>query len=1494
MTKKICSLLTLFVLFFAMFIGLGTSNYSVIKAAGDQASVEADFEAIDKSFPETAYISFPVTYKSVFGNEITWFVEEGQSFVVHDLVAQWMVVTRPTLQDEEVDVTVVIKGEDNASKTHTFKLKVPAGTTTVPSYDIEYLNEDGSDFVFTEEVKRTYDLGEASFDLPVPTKAGYTFDGWYDGETKVERILVGSMKDYSLKAKWTLITYALTDEGVTLSNDELTYNASEQKPTVTVKYGETTLTEGTDYTVEYDEDVINQGIKSVVVTGKGIYTGTITKTYTIKKADLVLEAKAGKEAVYGDNLPTWSIADFTATYQGNDTSEVLNGELIVSYNVDAPKNVGEYIVSFSGIEADNYNVTINKSTLNITKKELVLSTEEKVINFGAELPTWELSGVFAYEENVSALGGNLVVTYKDSQDEVVTPSVIGTYTVSFSGYTSDNYIISYTPTTLTIADAKVMFVVSDTETTYNGDKQMFTVVVKKTEGNQEVIENANVTYICNDKAFDGATDANTYSVNISFSDPELGAISNEVSFVINAREITLTANVSESVYGEAVKTPSYVVTSGEILEKDLEGLAIEVNVNDITDLTIPGTYKDKVSVSFTENTNYNITPVANDYTVTKRTVKVAADDKSSDYSDEIANLTYQFVTEEGFYSVLESDLAELQALISILTDATNESNVGTYDITFTINESGKYLVEVENGAYVITQKSIDAAEILLSGSDFNVKAGTDKPSLTLKLGETVIDASLYDVAYTNTTMGENAIQTATVTVTIKEGGNYTGTVSKNYQLTSEGMAKIDADLIKAEYQQILTGSFETLDVNQLDVQGTNGSAINWMSDNTAVSVDSEGYVTIVRPVGSDAEVKLTAMIVYGNGSSVASCEFEFTVLGEYTLTNQDSSVVIEGIASTYELNAVEVTYDENSTFAVFDNEEYVVGYDISFNLGDEENVQPATTVTVKIEIPEEYLNDETLKVYHVNSDDSLTEIEYNIVGSYAVFEANEFSPYIITVKATYSVSADCINEQGSVSLSDDTVKALETVILTVEPKEGYKVSSVLVNGEVVELNDTNVYELTITKDTVVLVEFIEDKQQGGEVETTEVVFEFGENGTATHKDGSTDKAEYAETVGNYTLNITGGSKVYPNSYDAKGNSALKLGSSSAAGTFTFTVPDDVNKVIIAVAGYKANKAQIQINNGNAQEISTLSNDGDYTKVEIDTSSTKTITFTTVSDGLRAMLDSITYVIIGGSESETPNPEPDEKTDAEKIELDLSALSIVNTLAIGTDSISLPETGTNGSTITWTSSNTDVIGNDGRIVVRPVGENVTVTFTATLTLGEENREQTFDVVIEATPAPIEAAVFTLVEDISQLAVGDQIIIVGTNTTDSNSYALSTDQKTNNRGQVEIKIDNKTITVTSADVQIITVEAGTKDNTFAFNVGNGYLYAASSSNNYLKTQTNLSDNSSWSVAIAVDGTATIKAQGTYTRNWLRYNKSSGLFACYSSGQDDVVIYKLNGTH
>ncbi len=145
-------------------------------------------------------------------------------------------------------------------------------------------------------------------------------------------------------------------------------------------------------------------------------------------------------------------------------------------------------------------------------------------------------------------------------------------------------------------------------------------------------------------------------------------------------------------------------------------------------------------------------------------------------------------------------------------------------------------------------------------------------------------------------------------------------------------------------------------------------------------------------------------------------------------------------------------------------------------------------------------------------------------------------------------------------------------------------------------------------------------------------------------------------------------------------------------------------------------------------------------------------------------------------------------------------------------------------------------------------------------------------------------YELVTDASTLAAGDQVIIVAA----GSDFALSTTQNKNNRGQAEVtKVDN-TIQP-GADVQILTLATGKVDGTFAFYTGAGYLYAASSSNNHLKTEETLSDNSSFMIEIASDGTATMKAQGTYTRNLLQYNKSSKLFSCYSNAQQAVQLYK-----
>ncbi len=144
-------------------------------------------------------------------------------------------------------------------------------------------------------------------------------------------------------------------------------------------------------------------------------------------------------------------------------------------------------------------------------------------------------------------------------------------------------------------------------------------------------------------------------------------------------------------------------------------------------------------------------------------------------------------------------------------------------------------------------------------------------------------------------------------------------------------------------------------------------------------------------------------------------------------------------------------------------------------------------------------------------------------------------------------------------------------------------------------------------------------------EGTEIVFDLGANGTATHSDGSS-KTTYTETADGYTLSITNGSQFYTGARDAKGNSCFKLGSSKNVGSFKFTVPADVTSVIISVAGYKTNTAKISVNSGTTQTISTLSDNAAYTDITVDTSSTKTVSFTTVSGGYRAMVNTITFVI----------------------------------------------------------------------------------------------------------------------------------------------------------------------------------------------------------------------------------------------------------------------------
>ena len=223
----------------------------------------------------------------------------------------------------------------------------------------------------------------------------------------------------------------------------------------------------------------------------------------------------------------------------------------------------------------------------------------------------------------------------------------------------------------------------------------------------------------------------------------------------------------------------------------------------------------------------------------------------------------------------------------------------------------------------------------------------------------------------------------------------------------------------------------------------------------------------------------------------------------------------------------------------------------------------------------------------------------------------------------------------------------------------------------------------------------------------------------------------------------------------------------------------------------------------------------------------------------------------------------------------------------------------------------VLINGEEIVEVAEGTELTLTYTAntgyvfdewnvykegdeTTTINVENNKFTmpaYDVVVSATF--VEVTTYSLVTSIDNIVSGKHYIIAsGTN----GSVKVMAGQSSNNRSSVSTTATNGIIPETTGIFEFVIngPEKIIKNNdtvdvyTIYDTQYPGYLYAASSSANHLKTRSDNSDaNSQWKIEIAATtSVATIKAQGNYTRNWMRNN--SGIFACYSSGQTDIYLY------
>ena len=224
--------------------------------------------------------------------------------------------------------------------------------------------------------------------------------------------------------------------------------------------------------------------------------------------------------------------------------------------------------------------------------------------------------------------------------------------------------------------------------------------------------------------------------------------------------------------------------------------------------------------------------------------------------------------------------------------------------------------------------------------------------------------------------------------------------------------------------------------------------------------------------------------------------------------------------------------------------------------------------------------------------------------------------------------------------------------------------------------------------------------------------------------------------------------------------------------------------------------------------------------------------------------------------------------------------------------------TEGASIYYTLDGEDPVmteaGVTGTLYNNPITLSETTTIKAiAVKQGMENSEIATAVYTINIVPPAQETEYTLITNANALVAGDKYIIVGIKS--DTLYKALGKQATNNRVAVDVTPSDNIITVTPANQAgmdaVYELTLGQEDGNWTlYDAANGgYLYAASSTANYLKTQTQNDANGQWTIEIASDGVATIKAQGTNTRNWLRLNNNGSPFSCYVSGQLNVYLYK-----
>lgn len=435
--------------------GSGVASVTVSKDGGTAQTITSS--SGNYSFTATENGTYTVTVTDGAGNQTQQTIEINNI----DKTQPTLSVSGGDLSGESLSLTV--DAEKNGGSDVSVTVKNSSGTALIPDEDGTYTITSAGTYTVTAatgagqtktetitvhsvtiggDPQLVVDGGKVT--VPnAPAQDGYTFDGWYDGNTEWDFTDDTVEDDLELTAKWTLNTPAVSlnaDKSSVTYGEEITLTATpSHDASVTYTYewykGETKLAAtGATLTLANVADTGSYTVKVTASDNSGLTSEAISNevTVTIHKSTPDYTIPTGLTATYGDKLSS-------VTLTGGWTWDSPN---------DFVGSAGErsHAATFTPADTDNYEIV--KQTVTITVNKKVLIPTVGTVNDKVYDGTTVATGTVTLSDAVP--GENPVATSAFSFDsaDVGTDKTV-TISVALSGDWDDNYELFETELTTT-------------------------------------------------------------------------------------------------------------------------------------------------------------------------------------------------------------------------------------------------------------------------------------------------------------------------------------------------------------------------------------------------------------------------------------------------------------------------------------------------------------------------------------------------------------------------------------------------------------------------------------------------------------------------------------------------------------------------------------------------------------------------------------------------------------------------------------------------------------------------------------------------------------------------------------------------------------------------------------------------------------------------------------------------------------------------------------